>query len=91
MNPVTADEALERLEHLENLLHLLGHIRPAIESSGTLEPDTLARPHARLTAAKLCDESELIWRAVAEDGVKVRSGFYELASRTWSLDHSKQR
>jgi hypothetical protein len=91
MNPVTADEALERLEHLENLLHLLGHIRPAIESSGTLEPDTLARAHARLTAAKLCDESELIWKAVAEDGVKVRSGFYELASGTWSLDHSKQR
>ena len=70
----------ENQDALQNLTHLLGHIGPALEADNTLEADVLARKHARLTAQQLCDDSEIIRKAVASDGVKIVPAFHQLAS-----------
>lgn len=73
-------DAEQNVDHLQNLDHLLGYIRPALETSDALEADLHARNHARLTAQQLCDDSEIIRNAVENDGVKIVPAFHQLAS-----------
>ncbi len=74
------------LDYSRNLIHLLGHIRPAPESSEDHEADAVARTNARLTGERLIDESEIISGAVENDGVQIVSAFYQLGSGAVGFD-----
>ena len=74
------------LDYLQNLIHLLGHIRPALEASEVHEADSIARTNARLTGERLIDESEIISAAVENDGVQIVSAFYQFDSGIVEFD-----
>lgn len=76
----------KNLDHLQNLIHLLGHIRPALAASEVHEVDAIARSNARLTGERLIDESEIIRRAVEDDGVQIVTAFYQFDSGAVEFD-----
>ncbi len=63
-----------------SLVHLLEHIRPAIESLPEGEPGAVARQNTIVSAERLVAESDTIRAAIADGGVRVVTAFYHPVS-----------
>jgi carbonic anhydrase len=61
-----------------NLNHLLEHIAPAVEAGEGRDADSVARLNARLNAERLTAESEILSKAVKEDGLEIIPAFFHL-------------
>ena len=62
-----------------NLNHLLGHIKPAIEeSSDPSSVEAVTRKNAELTVKKISGDSEIIAGALNEGKVKIVPAYYHL-------------
>jgi carbonic anhydrase len=66
--------------------HLLGFIRPAVESSEDNSLDAVVRLNARNTAAALVRESEILRSAVDGQGVRIMTAYYCLESGRVEFD-----
>ncbi len=69
-----------------NLNQLLAYIKPAIPDDGPVNADEVARRNARLQAERLVSDSEILRRAVAEDGLVIRTAFYHFSTGEVELD-----
>jgi len=78
--------ALEGGDVGNNLSHLLELIAPAIAEADSSDVNSVARLNAQNTARRLQSESEIIGRAVKEEGVRVVSAFYSLESGAVDFD-----
>jgi carbonic anhydrase len=63
-----------------NLNHLLGQIKPAVDSCESSDVDTVVKHNANYVAEQLVSTSDIIANAVKDGGVKIVSGFYELGT-----------
>ena len=63
-----------------NLNHLMSHITPALASSSSTEVNDVVRTNASLNAKELISRSSIISNAVANEGVEIKSAFYNLGS-----------
>lgn len=64
-----------------NLNHLLSHITPAIQASGTnASIEDIIKKNAEITANDLISRSSIIGNAVAEGKVQIVSAYYNLDS-----------
>jgi carbonic anhydrase len=72
--------ALEGGEAGRNLNHLLEHLQPALDASGSHEVDAVARRNALMTVERLSRESDIIREAVEKDGVRIVPAFYSIRS-----------
>ena len=68
-------------KHSNNIDHLLTYIAPAINKApaGATHND-VAKINARLTVVELTGKSEIIKNAVENEGVKIVSAYFNLAS-----------
>ena len=65
----------------ENLIHLLSHISPAVaQAEETDSVNDIAKINAVQTVKDLCNNSEIISRAVSNQGLEIIPAFYKLES-----------
>ena len=74
-----------RMAAFFDLNHLVEHITPAIQAGSDEDPDTVARRNARLQAERLTSESAILREAVANDGLRIVTGFYDLETGSVEL------
>jgi carbonic anhydrase len=70
----------------ENLNHLLEHIAPALQAPGDGDVNAVARCSARHNAERLTSESEILRRAVQEDGLRIVTAFYHFTTGAVEFD-----
>jgi len=80
--------ALEGGDAGKNLNHLLGFIGPAIAAGDDKAVNAVVKRNARNTADLLVSESDIIGRAVEEDGVRVVTAYYNLGSGVVDFDQN---
>jgi carbonic anhydrase len=80
--------ALEGGDSGKNLSHLLGFIEPAIAAADDRTLNAVVKRNAQNTANLLVSESEIIGKAVEEEGVRVITAYYNLGSGVVDFDQS---
>jgi carbonic anhydrase len=70
----------------ENLRHLLAHITPALAEPGGRDADAVARRSARLSAKRLVEKSEILRDAERNDGLRIVTAFFHIATGTVDFD-----
>jgi carbonic anhydrase len=78
--------ALEGGDAGPNLNHLLEHIQPALAATGEGGVDAVSRSNAALQAERMVQESDIIRRAVEEEGVKIVSAYYHLRTGAFEFE-----
>jgi carbonic anhydrase len=79
--------ALESQNASKNLNHLISYIKPAIgPSEQDLDVDTVTRRSAQINAERLVKESDIIRRAVKNDGVKIVTAFFHFGNGKVEFD-----
>jgi len=78
--------ALEGGEGGKNLSHLLGFIGPAIAAADDRSLNAVVKRNAQNTANLLVSESDIIGKAVEEEGVRVITAYYNLGSGVVDFD-----
>lgn len=63
-----------------NLNHLVSHITPALAKCESKEVNDVVRVNAQLNAQELVNRSSIISNAVKNEGVEIKSAFYNLGS-----------
>lgn len=63
-----------------NLNHLVSHITPALTKSESKEINDVVRINAQLNAEELSSRSSIISNAIENEGLKIKSAFYNLGS-----------
>ena len=63
-----------------NLNHLVSHITPALAKSDSKEVNDVVKVNATLNAEELVNRSSIISNAVANEGLEIKSAFYNLGS-----------
>lgn len=63
-----------------NLNHLVSHITPALAKSDSKEVNDVVRVNAQLNAEELINRSAIISNAVKNEGLEIKSAFYNLGS-----------
>ncbi len=64
----------------KNLDHLLNFIQPAISISDSKKADAVSHVHAKLTAKKLMNDSNIITKALYNEALKIIPAYYNLES-----------
>lgn len=64
----------------DNLNHLISYITPAIEKNSSSDFNDIVRTNAKLNANELTKNSSIIANAVKNEGVEIKSAFYNLKS-----------
>jgi carbonic anhydrase len=64
----------------KNLNHLLEHVTPALEASGSKDVNTVVKENAILTGEALQAKSDIIGEAVGKNKLKIVSAYYNLGS-----------
>lgn len=80
------EAALAGVDGGKNLNHVLGFIRPAVEADGDGGINAVIRRHAQNTADALIRDSDVIRKAVEQDGVQIVTAYYQLGTGKVDFD-----
>jgi carbonic anhydrase len=83
--------ALEGGDTSKNLEHLFERITPAFPESGEGDVNTVAHRSARLNAERLTSESEILRKAVAEDGLRIVTAFFHFSTGAVEFDSTVEQ
>jgi carbonic anhydrase len=80
--------AIEGAEAGQNLDHLLGHVREAVEQAKHDGVEAVTRRNARLNAERLIAESEILRDAVERDGLQIATAYFRFTTGEVEFDRS---